>query len=69
MIDGYIAYQGHANESVAYFTHIGYECPKYANPADYYMKILTINFPIDVNDEKKIKFLIGKYEENLLVEI
>ncbi len=40
MADGYIIYQGEAKQSAAYFASIGFKQPTFANPADYYMRIL-----------------------------
>jgi hypothetical protein len=36
--------------------------PRFANPADFFMKILTINYPKQVDDEKKIDFLLSNYK-------
>jgi len=54
MADGHIMYQGLAKESTHYFKKIGLECPTFSNPADYFMRVLTINYPKETNDEKKI---------------
>jgi len=62
MADGHIMYQGLAKESTRYFSKIGLDCPTFSNPADYFMKILTINYPKQVNDEKKLAFMNGNYE-------
>lgn len=38
---GRILYLGPASESVAYFSRLGYACPQYTNPADYFfMKVI-----------------------------
>jgi hypothetical protein len=65
MADGYIVYQGDAKKSPSYFSSIGLYCPTFANPADYYMKRLTVNYPKQEYDERKVKFLKSKYEEKL----
>lgn len=65
MCDGYIVYQGDARKSAAYFKNIGIPCPTFANPSDFYMKVLTINYPKEDNDEKKIAFLVENYEDSL----
>jgi hypothetical protein len=45
MCDGYIVYQGEAKKSSIYFEKIGFQIPTFANPSDYFMKRLTINYP------------------------
>jgi len=47
MCDGHIMYQGEAKKSARYFEKIGIPCPKFANPADYFMRVLTVNYPKD----------------------
>jgi len=42
MSEGSIIYQGNANESVEYFSSLGYPCPAEINPADYFMKMLHV---------------------------
>ncbi|KAG1689826.1 hypothetical protein DVH05_001860 [Phytophthora capsici] len=40
--DGSPVYQGKANESVDYFTSLGYPCPPQINPSDYFMRQLVV---------------------------
>ena len=54
MMDGYVVYQGEARESAKYFESINYKCPKNSNPADFYMKVLSINYPKTDKDNEKI---------------
>lgn len=63
MIDGYIIYQGQASRITAYFKKIGFPCPRFSNPADFYMRILSVEYPKTEKDEKKIKYLLDKYNE------
>lgn len=69
MCDGHIVYQGSAMESAEYFKSINIELPRFANPADFYMKILTINYPKDPNDEKKIAYFKSNYEASCLPKV
>jgi hypothetical protein len=69
MADGKIVYQGAAKESTKYFSRIGFECPRYANPADFFMKLLTINYPLTKTDEEKLEILNGGYLKRLLLPI
>eukprot|EP00163_Fabomonas_tropica_P020214 TRINITY_DN3560_c0_g1_i4.p1 TRINITY_DN3560_c0_g1~~TRINITY_DN3560_c0_g1_i4.p1 ORF type:complete len:659 (+),score=111.51 TRINITY_DN3560_c0_g1_i4:69-2045(+) len=39
--NGRIAYYGPAVDAVSYFSGIGFPCPTYSNPADYFMTILA----------------------------
>eukprot|EP00347_Sterkiella_histriomuscorum_P009468 403341097 len=66
MCDGHIVYQGEAKKSARYFDKIDIPCPKFANPADYFMRVLTVNYPKDTNDEKKVKFLVSSYQSKIL---
>ena len=45
MCDGNIVYQGDAKKSVDYYKLINYPVPQFANPADFFMKLLSINYP------------------------
>ena len=63
MCDGHIVYQGKAKESEKYFRSIGYKMSLYENPADYYLKVLTINYPKEKSDEDKISHLYTSYKE------
>jgi len=46
LADGNLIYQGQAKLSHEYFSSIGFECPIYKNPADYYMKAFSVTYPI-----------------------
>jgi len=39
MVDGYIVYQDGAGESIDYFKGLKIEMPRFANPADSFMKV------------------------------
>jgi len=45
MADGNIVYQGLANKAPSYLKSMGFEFGTFANPADIFMKILSINYP------------------------
>lgn len=57
MMDGYIAYQGPARESTLHFSKIGFVCGAQTNPADYYMRILAIDYPKTSEDDKRIEMI------------
>ena len=61
MADGHIMYQGDAKDSISYFRYIQRPVPQFANPADYFMKLLSINYPKQQEDEEKINYLNTKY--------
>ena len=60
-MDGHIVYQGLAKDSVDHFAQFGYRCSKFANPADYWMRILAINYPKTEDDTKAINLFVDKY--------
>uniref|UniRef100_K3X5A5 ABC transporter domain-containing protein n=1 Tax=Globisporangium ultimum (strain ATCC 200006 / CBS 805.95 / DAOM BR144) TaxID=431595 RepID=K3X5A5_GLOUD len=40
--DGATVYHGKGSESVQYFASLGYQCPPYLNPTDYFMRQLVV---------------------------
>ncbi|CAL1577868.1 unnamed protein product [Knipowitschia caucasica] len=40
---GSAAYCGAARDMVAYFTSLGYPCPRYCNPSDFYVDLISID--------------------------
>ena len=61
MSHGNIVYQGDAKYSARYFQKQGFKIPEYSNPADTYMRILSVKFPLTDKDEKKIEFFNANY--------
>lgn len=53
MSDGHIVYHGQAKEAVVFFERSGFICPPLSNPADYFMEILHIKKPHDLDDEER----------------
>lgn len=43
MSSGSAVYCGAAREMVPYFTALGYPCPRYCNPSDYYVDLISID--------------------------
>ncbi|XP_037987298.1 ATP-binding cassette sub-family G member 8 isoform X1 [Motacilla alba alba] len=43
MTSGLTAYCGTAKDMVQYFTELGYPCPRYSNPADFYVDLTSID--------------------------
>ena len=54
-------YQGDAKKSVNYFSMINRPVPRFCNPADFFMKILSINYPKQQADEEKLEYLNRNY--------
>jgi ABC-type multidrug transport system ATPase subunit len=42
LCDGVTVYNGRASEAVAYFAELGYQCPGFVNPCDFFMKQLVV---------------------------
>jgi hypothetical protein len=55
MTDGHIVYQGPARDSTQHFNKINLRCPVTSNPADYFMRILSVNYPKQQEDEALIE--------------
>uniref|UniRef100_A0A663LN69 ATP-binding cassette sub-family G member 8 n=1 Tax=Athene cunicularia TaxID=194338 RepID=A0A663LN69_ATHCN len=43
MTSGVTVYSGTARDMVPYFTELGYPCPRYSNPADFYVDLTSID--------------------------
>lgn len=41
LVRGNIIYQGEAAKAIDYFASIGYKCPMFSNPSDYFMKLMN----------------------------
>ncbi|XP_044147217.1 ATP-binding cassette sub-family G member 8 [Bufo gargarizans] len=41
---GSTIYSGTAKDMVQYFSSIGYPCPRYSNPADFYVDLTSVNY-------------------------
>jgi len=53
MAQGKIIYFNKADKSENYFQSIGFSVPEFSNPADYYMKIMSIeSFEVEESNEK-----------------
>lgn len=61
MADGYTVFQGDAAESMEYFKTLKFDVPKLCNPADYFMKVLSIKYPKQADDEEKLLHLNNTY--------
>ena len=51
MCDGHIVYQGPPLEVPAHFAKGDIVFPKFTNPADYAMKLLSVSYPKKDEDE------------------
>ena len=74
LVEGNTIYQGAAQDSVKYFTSLGYECPESTNPPDYYMRIVHIINRHNLTDDeiKKLDLFYSSYktiEKKALSEI
>lgn len=62
MADGYTVYQGVAADSLKYFeSHMSAKAGRFANPADIYMKELSLSYPMTDDDHMKIQKLTMIY--------
>ncbi|CAG8629259.1 2305_t:CDS:2 [Paraglomus brasilianum] len=62
---GGTVYHGSREGALEYFKDQGYECPEHANPADFYLSKINVDFMSDkVVGEAHIQALIGKYKES-----
>lgn len=64
MADGHVVYQGIANRAVRYFQGAQFDINIMSNPADIFMKIISVNYPKEDADTKKLNHLNEYYKEN-----
>jgi hypothetical protein len=69
MADGNIIYQGSTKEAVPYFNNLGFECPMYSNPADFFLKEFQMPFHQSEEDKIKVATLIGGYQKTIIPAI
>jgi hypothetical protein len=69
MMDGYIVYQGPTKNSTHHFAKIGLTCPLRTNPADFYMRVLSVNYPKSENDERQVKHIVNHYQKHIAPDI
>ena len=61
LAQGKFIYQGPTRDGVQYFSSIGYQCPEYSNPADYF---IDLAHP-DAKESERFNNLFKGYEETL----
>jgi ABC-type multidrug transport system ATPase subunit len=61
MADGFTVFQGDAGESMEYFRTLKFNVPRRCNPADFFMKVLSIKYPKQADDEEKLTHLNNAY--------
>lgn len=44
LVNGKVAYFGNSNNAVVYFQSIGFSCPQYTNPAEYFLGLINNDF-------------------------
>eukprot|EP00347_Sterkiella_histriomuscorum_P019137 403342807 len=65
--EGHIIFQGQAKLAHEYFSSIGFQCPNYKNPADYYMKEFASSS--NVESQQKQDFLLEKYNQRVSQQV
>ena len=48
-----------------FFSKLNYICPAQANPSDYFMRILSVNYPKTEKDDKMISAFTEHYRVSL----
>jgi len=65
LAQGKFIYQGPCKDAVNYFSSIGYVCPEYSNPADYFIEISHS----DGHDDEKFTKMFDSFDKNLAPNI
>ena len=63
MGDGAILFQGKASDAKNFLAEQGYKLPRFGNPADYFMKILTFSYPKTEEDVTRFQSLRINYDK------
>ena len=63
LAEGQVTYLGPSNEAVSYFGSIGFPCPVNYNPADFFIRTLTVNPTEYEKSLERIKYVIEKYRD------
>jgi ATP-binding cassette, subfamily G (WHITE), eye pigment precursor transporter len=69
MADGFTVFQGDAAESMDWFRALKFQVPKRCNPADFFMKALSIKYPKQKDDTDKLDLLNRTYKFQLAKRI
>ncbi len=63
LAEGRMVYYGPRETAISYFASLGYPCPKYCNPADFF--ILTLACPFeDMEKRKEIEKLGNHWKDD-----
>uniref|UniRef100_A0A672UNP6 ATP-binding cassette sub-family G member 8 n=1 Tax=Strigops habroptila TaxID=2489341 RepID=A0A672UNP6_STRHB len=68
MTSGLTVYCGTARDMVQYFTELGYPCPRYSNPADFYVDLTSIDKQTpekEMESRKRANTLANLFLENV----
>ena len=65
LADGHLVFQGEAKLAHEYFASVGFECPPFSNPADFFMRAFAVAYPLSEADAAKIAFLKRKYDARI----
>jgi ABC-type multidrug transport system ATPase subunit len=64
LMDGHCIYQGPGVDAADYFSSMGFVIPKFANPADYFLKEFYMPFEKSKEDTIKLEKLVSGYQNN-----
>ncbi|NWJ00365.1 ABCG8 protein, partial [Crypturellus undulatus] len=68
LTSGVTIYSGTARDMVQYFTELGYPCPKYSNPADFYVDLTSIdkqNREKEMESQRRANTLASLFREKV----
>ena len=66
MVEGRMVYQGAAEQAVTYFDRMGFICPDFSNPPDYFMSILHHESTVNVGNYPKY---FETYDKQLSLQV
>ena len=59
---GELVYFGSAKDTLPYFGSVGYQCPQFANPADYFLTLINMDF----EGHADVPYLVSTYKNSVL---
>ena len=63
LVKGRVAYLGPAADSIEYFSQLGYPCPMYTNPTDFFMELLQTNGD---EDKERARKLVDSFAKSIV---
>ena len=68
LVEGKVAYAGAREDAPAYFASLGYHCPLTHNPADFIIRLLSMNPNRLEECEERVEKLVAAFQQSGLYD-